>query len=254
MKAVRSERKLEYVIVNAAEQWHREVSHLVQAHGADPGQLLAYVFCLGEVRWAHFDTHAALMVVGLRPPDGHLRPARADACPPMTIPSPYTAPASTLTGDGDWGGFAALRYRPFPSSPEILAGPFERFRRDFPISEYTGLPQTELRPRADADLADWAAGSMRVLDEICAEYEGDPSVMDRTGTFRLKRERITQFAEAAAARWLARAAAPTAQAPPGTRHGRAAPAAEWRLATDPRYVDRPGPNAHIDGMDLEAGC
>ena len=115
--------------MNAAEQWHQEVSHLVQAHGADPSQLLGYVFRLGEIRWAHFDTHAALTVVGLRLPDGHVHPARVDLWPPMTIPRPYTALASTLPGDQDLREVAALRYRPFTSSPEVLAGPFEPFRK-----------------------------------------------------------------------------------------------------------------------------
>jgi hypothetical protein len=37
--------------MNPGEQWHREVSHLARAHGADPGQLLGYVFRSGEIRW-----------------------------------------------------------------------------------------------------------------------------------------------------------------------------------------------------------
>ena len=146
--------------MNPSEQWHREVSHLVQAHGADPGQLLGYVLRLGEIRWAHFDTHAALTVVGLRPPDGHVHPARADLWPPMTIPRPYTGPALTSPGDRGLGGMG-LRYRPFTSSGQVMAGPFESFRSwarvVFPLPEDTGLPQTELPPGTDADLADWAS-------------------------------------------------------------------------------------------------
>ena len=242
--------------MNPAEQWHREVSHLVQAHGADPGRLLCYVFRLGEIRWAHFDTHAALTVVGLRPPDGHGHPARADLWPPMTIPSPYTGPALTLPGDRDVGGVADLRYRPFTSSGQVLAGPFESSRDwaggNFPLPEDTGLPQTELTPGTDVDLTDWASGAMRVLDEICTEYEGDPSVLGRAGTFQLTREKITQFSEAATTRWLA--ASPTAQARRGTRPSRSAPATRWQRATDGWYLDRAVPNAPLGGMDLEAGC
>jgi hypothetical protein len=156
------------------------------------------------------------------------------------------------------GEVAALRYRPFISSPEVLAGPFEPFRNraggDFPSPEYTGLPQTELWPGTDVDLTDWASGAMRVLDELCAEYEGDPGVMGRAGTFQLKRETIRQFAEAAAARWLATAAFPTAQAPPGARPGPAAPASWSRRIIDRQCMGRAEPDARIDGMDMEAGC
>jgi hypothetical protein len=239
--------KLEYAVVNDAEQWHQEVSHLVQAHGADPGQLLGYVFPLGEIRWAHFDTHAALTVVGLRPPDGHAHPVAADLWPPMTIPE-----------DGGPSGPAASRYRPFLSSPEVQSRPFEGYRNRgeslFPCPEYTSLPQTELWPGPAADLTDWAAGSMRVLDEICAEYEGDPRVLGRAGTFRLKRERITQFAEAATARWVARTAIPATQAPPGARPGRTATTAtrRWWIG-DRQFTARAEHDAHDGGMDFEAG-
>jgi hypothetical protein len=135
---------------------------------------------------------------------------------------------------GTWAGVADLRYRPFISSGQVLAGSFESSRNwaggNFPLPEDTGLPQTELTPGTDADLTDWASGAMRVLDELCAEYEGDPGVLGRAGTFQLKRETITQFAEAAAERWLATAALPTGQAPPGARPGSAAPAIwSWRI-------------------------
>ena len=176
-----------------ADQWNQQVSHRVLAHGADPGQLLGYV-SLGEIQWAHFDTHAALTAAGLRPPDGHGHPVRADMWPPMTIPG-LAAPLSqarALAG--------ASSYRPFPGSPKARAGPFEHFGSP-PLPEDTSLPQTGLCPATGAGLTDWASGSMRVLDEICTKYEGDPSVLSRAGTFELRHEMIRQFAGTAAARW-----------------------------------------------------
>ena len=46
--------------LNAAELYNRELAHLVQAHGADSGLLIGYALNLTQLRWAHFDTHAAL--------------------------------------------------------------------------------------------------------------------------------------------------------------------------------------------------
>jgi hypothetical protein len=201
--------------VSDTEEWHQEVSHLVQAHGADPGRLLGYVFPLGEIRWVHFDTHAALAVVGLRPPDGHMHPASADLWPPMTVPHGYET--ALPVRDRSLSRPAASPYRPFESSPEVRAGAFESARErgehDIAFPEDTGLPQTELRPRTEADLRDWASGSMRVLGEICDEY---PDTLDRAATFQLKRDRITELAEAAAARWMAMASFPGGQSPPST--------------------------------------
>ena len=124
----------------------------------------------------------------------------------MTIP--WANQTSPLPRDQELG-----EYRPFPSSPEIRAHPFETSRtwdrNRFPFPEDTGLPQTEPEPGTDADgLTARPSGSMRVLEEDRAEYEGVPSVL---GTFQLKRERITQCAEAAAAHWQASTSSPTAQ-------------------------------------------
>ena len=54
--------------LNAAEQWGEVVSHLVRAHGAEPGPLTGYALSLGQLRWVHFDTHAALDIAQRLPP------------------------------------------------------------------------------------------------------------------------------------------------------------------------------------------
>jgi hypothetical protein len=111
--------------LNDARQWHENVSHLVHAHGGDQDRLIAFAPTLEQLSFAHSDTHAALALIGTRPPDGHAHTA------PLDPGHPEPRPAS---------------YRPFPPAPE--AG-HRRYSRDpslFPSPRQTGLPHTGDRP------------------------------------------------------------------------------------------------------------
>jgi hypothetical protein len=167
--------------LNAAASYDRELTHLVRAHGAEADLLVGYALNLTQFRWAHFDTHAALDIAQVRPPDGHIHPALPDPGGP---------------------GQPLASYRPFLPSPALArwALPLSAPCRFVADSTYTGLPQTGATPPAN-DLADvtgcWPAEAIaltmsrarRGLDpeRVLAEYRGE----------------LKNLADAAAARWLA---------------------------------------------------
>src|ERR1019366_1905117 len=103
-------------------QWDEAVRHLVRAHGADARRLEAYALPLAQLRWVHFDTHAALDIAQTRPPDGHAHAALPDPGRP---------------GSPDQG------YRPFPTAPGSAGGLADwRQPRFMAMRRHTGLPQT----------------------------------------------------------------------------------------------------------------
>jgi hypothetical protein len=65
--------------VNASEQWRDAASHLVEAHGAHSGSLIAHAPTLEQLRFAHADTHVALASADALPPDRHTHPLPLDA-------------------------------------------------------------------------------------------------------------------------------------------------------------------------------
>lgn len=202
-----------------ARQWHEEACHLVQAHGADPARLTACVVTLGHARWLHFDTHAALRIAGLRPPDGHTHPALRDPGRPGQTPS---------------------FYRPFPPAPTGRV-PMTRLRRYTAVPDLTGLPQTGVPPGAgEAEITDWARAALgRLLatararsksgHELCmlaqafgdslaraaAHFESDPGLV--TAVYS---NRLNSLADAAATRWLAGTSFPAALAQAGAAQAR----------------------------------
>jgi hypothetical protein len=95
--------------LNAAGQQAREATHLIRAHGADADRLAGRMLSAGQLRWLHFDTHAALEIAGTAPPDGHVHAALADPggrftashehCGlPQTEMDPGRSPGEDLTG------------------------------------------------------------------------------------------------------------------------------------------------------------
>ncbi len=112
--------------LEGAKQWDEEVRHLVQAHGAEPSHLIGYALPLGQFRWVHFDTHAALDIAQMRPPDGHTHRVLLDPGRP---------------------GDPQSSYRPFLSSATGRKGHAPTLGAQFHApSEHTGLPQTEMTP------------------------------------------------------------------------------------------------------------
>ena len=115
-----------------ARQWHELPSHLVRAHGAEPGRLPAVPFTLGQFLWLHFDTHAALEIARMRPHDGHVHRELRDPGRPGEPPR-------------DW--------RPFePSASGAQHLPSTNLPRFVAMTTSTGLPQTGMY--ADQDAAD----------------------------------------------------------------------------------------------------
>jgi hypothetical protein len=109
-----------------AGQWDAEVRHLVQAHGAEPGRLIGYALPVNQLQWVHFDTHAALDIAQMRPPDGHIHRALLD-------PGRPDHPQSS--------------YRPFLASPAGRKGHAATLAARFHApGVHTGLPQTEMSP------------------------------------------------------------------------------------------------------------
>lgn len=136
-----------------ARLWHQEVSHLVQAHGASPGRLSGLAHTLGQYRWVHFDTHAALDIAQMRPPDGHVHAELPDPGRPGQSPSCY---------------------RPFGSSPAgALSLPSTELPRFVAMTRHTGLPQTGML--ASADLEDVTACWPSVaLGQLRAHFDAEP--------------------------------------------------------------------------------
>jgi len=114
-----------------AEHWHQMASHLVQAHGAQPGGLLVYAPTLEQLRFAHADTHVALASIKTLPPDLHTHP---------------------LPMDAGWFDRRESSYRPFRPSASARDDPF-----CFPSPHQTGLPHTYVFPLHEGDLAQWMA-------------------------------------------------------------------------------------------------
>jgi hypothetical protein len=181
-------------------QWDEAVRHLVRAHGADARRLEAYALPLGQLRWVHFDTHAALDIAQARPPDGHVHPALPDPGRP---------------GSPDQG------YRPFPTAPGAAGGLADwRQPRFMAMRRHTGLPQTEANPgfcwEPDLDLTGrWAAQAISQWStahplavstpRLRLEANADPAqVLARF------RSELRDLAGAVAARWLIRSNFPAA--------------------------------------------
>jgi hypothetical protein len=185
--------------LNDARQWHEEVRHLVQAHGADPDRLTSFTLTLDQVHFVHFDTHAALDIAELRPPDGHTHPVRLDP--------------------GRSGRAAAPSYRPFPPSASAQEDAlFESWsisgRCDYLLAPaQTSLPQTCLWPRTEADLADWASAAVGITLAFCERLDDG---YNRDQVVARIRGNIKGPAAAAAARLLVRAGFPAAPPLPGT--------------------------------------
>jgi hypothetical protein len=136
---------------NQAKEWDEAAHHLVRAHGADPDRLLSLALPLNQLKWVHFDTHAALEIAGLQPPAGHAH---------RELPDPGL----------DERPDEAVRFRPFrsaPSGPGLAATYGAHFYADY---RYTGLPQTGMVPPEDArDVAGrWASMAVEALGEYFA--------------------------------------------------------------------------------------
>jgi hypothetical protein len=188
-----------------ARQWHEMTQHLVEAHGADSGAMIAYAPTLEQLKFAHADTHVALANIGALPPDRHTHPLPLDA---------------------GWYEERESSYRPFLPSASARDDPFAW---GFPMPYQTGLPQTDLCPLTEADLADWAA--VRPLPDVSADG-------------------IKGRAAIAAARWLARASFPGAPGGELVMRARAdAQYAEWHR----HYRDRPEILEEIERLRAEAG-
>jgi hypothetical protein len=172
-------------------QWDELVSHLVQAHGAEPGRLTAFVPTLGQARFIHLDTHAALSIAGQLPPDGHAPPAPENPRSLHPLSSDYT---------------------PFPASPSAMEdGAYTYARRHeswLPAPDFTSLPQTQVRPAADADLDDWPSAAMRILLETWATYGGAADAAE--AAVQIRESIRTDGGAEAAGRWQAVTTVPVA--------------------------------------------
>jgi hypothetical protein len=173
-----------------ARQWGEAVSHLVRAHGAEPGRLTGFVYPLGDVRFIHLDTHAALSIIGQRPADRHIHPAAEN---PRSL--------SQLSSG----------FMPFPDSPSTQEAGGHQYGKRSPLSPpcstVTGLPQTGVQPGADADLADWASAALRILLEIYRE-NGTPGTA--AAAARIRADIGRPAAEGAAGYWQAVTTEPAA--------------------------------------------
>jgi hypothetical protein len=184
--------------VSDHREWHEMARHLIQAHGGDADALVGYTPTLEQLRFVHTDTHAALTIIGARPPDRHTHQAPTDS---------------------GWYEARPSSYRPFPPSPSASDDLFFTLKRHYPNPSYTGLPHTGSWPSDTSDLADWAA-----LAGAAA-----------TGELRSERDDwIQRHAAAATRRWLTRADFPSSAAaarparaaashPPRQQHGAGRP-------------------------------
>jgi len=176
--------------LNVAEQWGDVVGHLVRAHGAEPSRLIGYALSLGQLRWVHFDTHAALDIARRLPPDGHAHSALLDPQPDEQSLWIWflTSPAGRKGHAPTW-------------APQFVA-----------MSEYTGLPQTGASPGREEDLTGrWphvALGKVRAQFEARGEPDPDQALAGL-------RDDLTNRADAVAVRWLASGRFPAALAKPG---------------------------------------
>jgi hypothetical protein len=196
-----------------AMEWHAMVGHLVQAHGAAPALIISCTPTLDQVAFAHFDTHVALELAGLRPPDGHSHPE----------------PLRPGWSEGRPGS-----YSPFPPSPTAQQNPFFTRPHAFPLPSNTGLPHTGVRPgryshdgvaydlAAQADLADWSSAVRRKCLELNSwrDRPQSPAQVDEALL-----DYIRQHAVGANARWLAGAGFP---GPPQSRSAAETGAAKAR--------------------------
>lgn len=170
-------------------EWDEIASHLVRGHGADPDRLTSYVLSFAQLRWAHFDTHAALEIAGVRPPDGHTHLAGLEAAlqRPVIHFTPFE-PAPAASQDQD-----------YQLDVDILGMPDPR---------YTGLPHTLVVPPDPgpdpAHPGDWAREAIRAYRAHWREH-GEPGPAQSEAAAR---ERIRSAADAAAVRHLTRASFP----------------------------------------------
>jgi len=205
--------------LTAPGQYDQELTHLVRAHGAEADRLIGYALNVTQLRWAHFDTHAALDIAQVRPPDGHIHPALADPGGP---------------------GRPSVSYRPFLPSP-ALAGkalPLSAPCRFLATREYTGLPQTGATPPANS-LEDvtgcWSSAAAELTvsaaqrqargeadpDQALAEYRGQLRILADAVAARWQETRQVTAVDGRA-RWLAdgRLGIVAAPAGPGSRPAR----------------------------------
>jgi hypothetical protein len=223
---------------NQVREWDEAARHLVRAHGADPDRLLSLGLPLNQLKWVHFDTHAALEIAGSQPPVRHVHPELLDP-------------------DLDARPDEADRFKPFrsaPSSPTPAATYWAHFYADY---SYTWLPQTGMCPHWDAGdvTGRWASMAVEELSEHFAA--GCPEMnyrLSRSPAVRAVREHfaargqeenvtaaqaIAEFrdgikhcAAAAGLRLLSRADLPAAAGRPGPRR----PPARTRPQRVPRQV------------------
>ncbi len=201
--------------LNVASQYDRELTHLVRAHGGEADLLIGYALNLTQLRWAHFDTHAALDVAQVRPPDGHVHPVLPDPVGP---------------------GQPLVPYRPFLPSPALArwALPLSIPCRFVASPEYTGLPQTRATPPANSlahsDVTGcWASRAAELT--VSRALRGTRGEADPGQVLAGYRSELRSLADAAAARWLAGADFPgRAQAQAPTRTGRRASPPRWHVA------------------------
>lgn len=183
--------------LNAAGQRDDVVSHLVRAHGAEPGRLISCTLSPDQLRWVHFDTHAALDIAHRLPPDGHAHPALADPQPDEQSLWVWflTSPAGRKGHAPAW-------------TPRFVA-----------TSEHTGLPQTGTSPACEEDLTGrWPPVA---LGKLRAQFEtrGEPDPDQALAGFR---DDLAHRADAVAARWLANVSFPAGLARPGIMPARTA--------------------------------
>ena len=187
---------------DAATLWHDETGHLVRAHGADADRLLALGLNLGKTQWVHFDTHAALDIAQVRPPDGHAHPVLGD---PENSASLRTWDRKTETWqpvipNPEDPSEPLVYYRPFRGSGYARGRtvPYRGPKYVVP-SEYTSLPQTEMCPPHDADVTGrWAVLAIalmrRHLQGIASE---GPAWRDPTYSSSLPRRLLARREELA---------------------------------------------------------
>ncbi len=222
--------------MNDAQQFHEETSHLVRAHGADPNLLLSRGLPLNQVLWVHFDTHTALQIAGLQPPDRHVH---------RELPDPGRV------GDGS-------RFKPFRSAPSSVTPAATYGPHFYADSSYTGLPQTGMCPPYDAGdvTGRWASMAVDALGEHfaagCPETNygvaGSPAARAVREHFAARgqpdvtagqaiaefRDGIKRHADAISLRWQIRADFPAGPGRPTPRRSSSADTRRQRIARQVR--------------------
>lgn len=202
-----------------APEWDEAARHLVRAHGADPNCLLSLGVPVNQLRWAHFDTHAALEIAGLQPPDGHVH---------RELPDPDLDPQ---------GDRSDPRFKPFrsaPSSPGAAPTPTASYYAQYAD---TGLPQTGMAPwRGAGDVTGrWA---LMAVDELGGYFsDGCPEYgLGCSETYRKLHEHF-----AARGQRVVTAGQAVAEFREGIRRQAAAVAFRFQVRASLAVIGRPGP-------------